>query len=71
MPRNGRSITIPMIVKATSGMSFLLFLPRLLEVHVSKPDGYNIGSDIAIKVGKIGLLTSREADTIDLEDLKL
>nr|7ZBP_A Chain A, Marasmius rotula UPO [Marasmius rotula]7ZBP_B Chain B, Marasmius rotula UPO [Marasmius rotula]7ZBP_C Chain C, Marasmius rotula UPO [Marasmius rotula]7ZBP_D Chain D, Marasmius rotula UPO [Marasmius rotula] len=52
LPRNGRNISVPMIVKAGF-------------------EGYNVQSDILILAGKIGMLTSREADTISLEDLKL
>ncbi|KAL0580996.1 hypothetical protein V5O48_000990 [Marasmius crinis-equi] len=52
LPRDGRNISVPMIVQA--GLK-----------------GYNMQSDILIGASKVGLLTSREAQTMSLEDIAL
>ncbi|KAL0564181.1 hypothetical protein V5O48_017874 [Marasmius crinis-equi] len=52
LPRDGRNISVPMIVDA--GFK-----------------AYNVQSDVLILAGKIGMLTSNEAQSITLDDLKL
>ncbi|KAJ8081215.1 hypothetical protein PM082_018072 [Marasmius tenuissimus] len=75
LPRHGRNISVPMIVEAA--FSELANEPSLSSPPSSDPaflhviEGYNMESDIPIGAGKIGLLTSREAETMSLHDIAL
>ncbi|KAL0567409.1 hypothetical protein V5O48_014586 [Marasmius crinis-equi] len=52
LPRDGRNITVSMIVEA--GFK-----------------AYHIQAEFLIRAGKVGMLTSHEAETLSLDDLKL
>ncbi|KAJ8081090.1 hypothetical protein PM082_017931 [Marasmius tenuissimus] len=75
LPRHGRNISVPMIVEAAfSELANEPFPPSppssdMVFLHVT--EGYNMESDIPIGAGKIGLLTSREAQTMSLHDISL
>ena len=77
LPRDGRNITIAMILDAAESEFWPVFLLRLGN-HRSSSDmwffseGYNYERNTLFVAAKLGLLTSPlNADTMSLEDLKL
>ncbi|KAJ8081132.1 hypothetical protein PM082_017974 [Marasmius tenuissimus] len=75
LPRDGRNISVPMIIEAS--LSKLANEPSVPSSLVIDPishlptEGYNMESDIPTTAGKIGLLTSHEAQTMSLHDIAL
>ncbi|ESK95710.1 hypothetical protein Moror_12504 [Moniliophthora roreri MCA 2997] len=71
LPRNGRNITVSMILQAGFGTPCLRISDHIQWLTLSSfLDGYHIEPDALMLAAKVGLTTSPEPETLTLDNLK-